>query len=167
MHYTRWKRLGTTDATLIYGDDLARFWSKVDRRADDECWPWLGSLDRDGYGRWRTKTTHMLASRRAYELLIGPIPEGMHIDHVWERGCTQRDCVNPAHLEPVTPGENVRRSEPARRTHCPHGHEYTEENTSLTSGTGRTCVTCNRERMRRRRARPAAVRQATDVAPGI
>lgn len=163
-HYARVKRTGSTETTLIYGDDLARFWSKVAKGEPDECWPWTGALDADGYGRFRTRTSHEPASRTSYRLLVGPIPDGLHIDHVWARGCTRRDCVNPAHLEPVTPAENVRRGEPARRDHCPRGHEFTEENTSLTSGTGRTCVICNRERMRRRHAGAAAVREATGVA---
>lgn len=157
VHYARWQRHGDPNqVTLIYGDDLARFWSKVDKRGPNECWPWLAHVDQDGYGRWRTKTSHEPAARTSYRLLVGPIPDGLQIDHVYKRGCRRRDCVNPSHLEPVTAGENVRRAEPSRRTHCPQGHEYTVENTSLSSGTGRTCVECNRERNRSRRAESPA-----------
>lgn len=170
-HYARWRRNGDPLAGNIRGDDLTRFWTKVDKRADDECWPWLGTIDKDGYGRFRRtlapgEHTSEPAARTAYRLLVGPIPEFHHIDHVYARGCRRRDCVNPAHLEPVTPAENSRRGEPARRTHCPRGHEYTPENTSLTSGTGRTCVTCNRERLAKNRERNRqARRQATAVGP--
>jgi hypothetical protein len=156
-HYARWKRHGDPIGGGIRGDDLARFWSKVDKRGSFECWPWLGTIDRDGYGRFRLASPNRSdpAARMSYRMLVGPIPDGLVIDHVWARGCTRRDCVNPAHLEPVTNGENIRRSEPARRSHCPRGHEYTPDNTSLTSGTGRTCVICNRRRVRAARSRNA------------
>jgi len=164
-HYRRWKLYGDPAAvTVIRGDELSRFWAKVDRRGNDECWPWTGALTHDGYGRFRLRYSHEIAARTAYRLLVGPIPEGKQIDHVWERGCRRRDCVNPAHLEPVTPAANTQRGEPSRRTHCPRGHEYTPENISLTSGTGRTCVTCNRERNRRRRAgNRGALTEAADI----
>jgi hypothetical protein len=165
-HYTRWMNNGTMAPQMIRNDDLSRFWSKVDKRGDGECWPWTGALTHDGYGRFRTKTSHEISSVVAYRLLIGPIPEGMQVDHVFARGCTRRDCVNPAHLEAVTVSVNIQRSAPGRRTHCPRGHEYTPENTSYTSGTGRTCVICNRERNRRARARRnAALAEADRVTP--
>jgi hypothetical protein len=168
MHYRRAKLYGDPGrVTVIRDNELARFWSKVDRRSDDECWPWTGATNKDGYGRFRLRDTHEPAARTAYRLLVGPIPAGLYIDHVWSRGCTRRDCVNPAHLEPVTPAVNIQRGEPARRTHCPQGHEYTPENTSTTSGTGRTCVTCNRERSRRRRAgERGSVTEAVGSGPG-
>lgn len=154
-HYARWKRHGSPTGGGIRGDDLARFWSKVAKAGADECWLWTGTIDRDGYGRFRMASPNRSepAARTAWRLLVGPIPDGLQIDHVWARGCRSRACVNPGHLEPVTPGDNSRRGEPARRTHCPHGHEYTPENTSYASGTGRTCKTCNRARMQKRRQR--------------
>lgn len=156
-HYQHWRRYGKPEADLIYGDDEARFWSKVDKREPAECWPWLGTIDQDGYGRFRLtlapgKHTSIPAHVQSHTLNIGPVPEGLVIDHVYARGCRRRDCVNPGHLEAVTNAENQRRGEPARRTHCPRGHEYTPENTSYTSGTGRTCVICNRQRNAKRRA---------------
>jgi len=169
-HWAQWRRTGDPIPTIIVNDDTARFWSKVDKRGPTECWPWTGYVDSDGYGRFRRtispgQYTSEPAARTAYRMLVGPIPEFHQIDHVHALGCTRRDCVNPAHLEPVTPGENVRRAEPARRTHCPAGHEYTAENTSTTSGTGRTCVACNRERQAKQRERRRSQRKATPVSP--
>lgn len=91
----------------------------------------------------------------SYELLVGPIGEGLQVDHL----CFNTLCINPAHLEPVTPKENTRRSV-ARITHCPSGHEYTEQNTMLVRnwrtgelGQYRQCKMCNRLRARVNRAR--------------
>lgn len=118
------------------------------------CWLWTaannGSL---GYGiiNWqgRNRGAHIVV----YELLVGPIPDGLELDHL----CRTPACVNPAHLEPVTHAENVRRglAGPVRaaqqlaKTHCPQGHEYSSENTySYPGRAGRHCKSCNRERMR-------------------
>jgi hypothetical protein len=81
----------------------ARFWEKVDKT--DTCWLWTGSSDRLGYGRFSTWPSVTLAHRFAYELLAGPIPDGLVIDHL----CRTPSCVNPDHLEPVTQRENLRR----------------------------------------------------------
>ncbi|WP_372495649.1 HNH endonuclease signature motif containing protein [Saccharopolyspora soli] len=154
-HWRRWKLYGDPNFTkLIRGDDTARFASKytVD---DNGCWLWTGRIDKDGYDKFRTPQAWRFAHRVGYAMHVGSIPTGLHLDHL----CRVRNCVNPAHLETVTPRENTLRGEPANRTHCPRGHEYTPQNTS---GTGRTCVTCNRARNRRRRERrrDAAVTQA-------
>lgn len=82
------------------GRQEARFWSRVERRLDG-CWQWTGPQDHGGYGRISSIRVH----RYAYELLVAPIPEGLTIDHL----CQNRLCVNPAHLEPVTMIENIRR----------------------------------------------------------
>lgn len=80
-----------------------RFWSKVAKTST--CWLWGGSVRANGYGVFSFQARTMLAHRYAYELLSGPIPTGLVIDHL----CRVRNCVNPAHLEAVTQSENVRR----------------------------------------------------------
>lgn len=107
-HYARWKKHGTTDDLRPSVEQ--RFWAKVDRRGSDECWPWTGAKLQHGYGHLKVGESYPPAHRVAYELLVGPIPEGLQIDHL----CRVRDCVNPAHLEPVTNAENGRRGRMAR-----------------------------------------------------
>ena len=122
-----------------------RFWRHVD--VDGDCWLWLGMKGDYGYGRFalghangkRTKTVS--AARWAYEYTLGPIPAGLEPDHL----CRTPPCVNPEHLELVTHAENMRRGKNANATHCPHGHEYNEENTRLYDGR-RFCRACKRQR---------------------
>jgi hypothetical protein len=120
------------------------------------CWLWQTGLDNYGYGRcslrvpWTTRR-RWSAHRLSWLILVGEIGEGLHLDHL----CRVRNCVNPAHLEPVTPTENVRRSTAAaywrNKTHCPRGHEYDEANTGHDTKGHRICRTCARDRMRERR----------------
>ena len=107
------------------------------------CWLWLKYKDKKGYGRIQVNGKPWLTHRVSYELHVGHIPEGLQIDHL----CRVRHCCNPSHLEPVTHTENVSRGEKANRTHCPQGHEYTEENASRNKN-GRTCRECGRARHR-------------------
>jgi hypothetical protein len=118
----------------------ARFWPKV--QPTGFCWDWAASKNEKGYGMFWLNSKHSKAHRVAYELLVGPIPDGMELDHL----CRNRACVNPDHLEPVTHAENMARSRAARK-HCPHGHEYTEENSWFDkTGEKRMCRTCMKER---------------------
>ena len=124
------------------------FWARVDKSAN--CWLWTGSINNAGYGRIARSGDGVggLAHRISYELEAGPIPAGLEIDHL----CRVRACVNPAHLEPVTRAENVRRAA-AAITHCRQGHEYAPENTYIDPRTRkRQCRVCNRLPGRRQRA---------------
>ena len=89
------------------------------------------------------------AHRVAYELLIGPIPAGLELDHL----CRNRLCVNPAHLEPVTRQTNQHRGASVsgisvRATHCPEGHPYDADNTYVRPNGHRVCRECARRRQR-------------------
>lgn len=110
---------------------------RIERGPD--CWPWLGSVDAvSGYGVANIPGRRTGAHRAVYELLVGPIPGGLTLDHQCHnrdrfckggRSCLHRRCVNPAHLEPVSRGENSRRGRgtPAvnlTKKRCPKGHEY-------------------------------------------
>lgn len=89
--------------------EVDRFWSKVDR--DPDCWLWLGLRNAYGYGRFFIPGGERLAHRYAYEFEVGPIPEGLTLDHL----CETPACVRPDHLEPVTNAENLRRRHARRR----------------------------------------------------
>lgn len=107
------------------------------------CAIWQGKVSRDGYGIiWRgQRPTH--AHRVVYEAEVGPIPEGKVLDH----SCAAPRCCLPAHLEPVTQSENLRRKSwrnRVRLTHCKKGHALDGANAIVTSNGGRICRTCTR-----------------------
>ena len=108
-----------------------------------ECWEWSGAKVR-GYGcfyYWDgTRSRSMMAHRAVWTVKVGPIPEGRELDHL----CRNPSCVNPSHMEAVTPDVNKRRQGDAV-TECPQGHPYTPENTAIYRNC-RTCKTCRRER---------------------
>ncbi len=141
----------------MFGDPRLprRFWEKCEVDPVTDCWRWIAALIR-GYGRfWIGPGEFAYAHRRAYEVLVGPIPDELELDHVRVRGCVHTDCCNPTHLEPVTHAENVRRGNSAAalkekyalQTHCERGHEFTPSNTKLNPGKGpgrRQCRACRR-----------------------
>jgi hypothetical protein len=105
-HRKRKARYGDPLATKrIIGDDEARWWSHVDRRGADDCWPWTAWIDDDGYGRFWTGESVGYAARWGYERFAGPIADKHMPDHL----CRHRACCNWSHLEPVTNRENVLR----------------------------------------------------------
>jgi hypothetical protein len=146
-----------------------RFWNRVN--TEQECWSWGGAHDRYGYSVFSINNKSVKVHRYAYELLVGPIPDGLTIDHL----CSNAGCVNPEHMEPVSASENTRRAalrrpkkEPAPKkpdgrktrvwpvlTHCPHGHEFTQANTKLQEGT-KVCRKCCALRQRAYTARKRA-----------
>jgi len=108
----------------------------------DGCWLWAGSA-RKGYGVWWQYGRRYIAHRQTYEMLKGPIPMGLTLDHL----CRNRRCVNPDHLEAISTGANVLRGEgpPARnrrKTHCVRGHPLKGSNLRTDRRGHRECVAC-------------------------
>ncbi len=150
-HNWRLKKYGSTDKPIRQARPATdRFWEKVD--ASGDCWVWTASMAGGGYGWFMlTKGQSVPAHRWCYEHLVGPIPEGLDIDHL----CRNRLCVNPDHLEPVTRAENMRRApwdcakQKAAKTHCPQGHEYAGENLVIDPNGARRCRICRATTRRR------------------
>jgi hypothetical protein len=111
--------------------------------SNNGCLIWRGKCTRDGYGTIKNDGRYLRAHRVAYELLVGPIPAGLQLDHL----CRVRNCCNPLHLEPVTSRVNTLRGNGltaihALKTSCPQGHAYDENNTYLDRANRRHCRTC-------------------------
>jgi hypothetical protein len=120
----------------------------------DGCWLWTGSINVGGYGVVTVggrSGKKLYGHRIAYELFVGPVPDGMELDHL----CRNRKCVRPDHLEAVTRQVNVVRgigpsmlgAINGAKTHCIRGHEFDEINTRIRPSGGRTCRAC--EKLRR------------------
>jgi formylmethanofuran dehydrogenase subunit E len=106
------------------------------------CWNWTGTLSAGKYGSIYYEGRMQKAHRVMWRVRRGEILEGMDLDHL----CRNTRCVNPAHLEPVTRSENLRRSplmgRNSHKTHCKRGHEFTPDNTRTRPNGHRTCIAC-------------------------
>lgn len=136
-----------------------RFLSKVTLPNDAGCMLWLAANAGGGYGRFYDGQRDVYAHRFAYELWVGPIPDGLQLDHL----CRTRLCVAPDHLEPVTARENNRRGVGpaalcAAKTHCAEGHPLAGANLRQADARRgrRRCATCDRNYQRRYRAAKGA-----------
>lgn len=127
--------------------DVDRFLSKIAHNEATDCWLWIGALDHAGYGHFSVNMVPLPAHRASYLLSIGPIPIGRQVHHK----CNVRNCVNPNHMEVLTPAEhvNVTVGHGKNKTHCKRGHEFTEENTRH-SKSGRICNRCRWIRIKER-----------------
>lgn len=124
---------------------------------ENGCWDWVGAIGVGGYGIWDADGGR-LAHRTLYIRAKGAIPTGLQLDHL----CRNPSCVNPDHLEPVTPRENTRRSNGisginSRKTHCLNGHPFDDTNTYVPKKGGRYCKQCALVRQRARAKRMRGV----------
>lgn len=149
-------------ATVLTVKDAVRFWAKVEQQGD--CWVWTACISgrnspSGGYGSFRLGQRMVRAHAVSYEQMVGPIPEGLELDHL----CSNRACVNPYHLEPVPHRVNVRRgrlssvagSDHREKVKCPAGHAYDQANTYVDPKGHRHCRTCGAARARSYRAQGA------------
>ena len=149
--------------------DLIRFFTKIEVSSesfykDSPCWDWIGYIYPNGYGRFEIKKPHT-AHRVSHVWFIGPVPKDIRIKQI-DHLCRRRHCVNPLHLELVTPRVNTERSDgPAainsRKTHCLNGHPLEGDNLRIDPTGRRICRTCkrttpeyNRQRYLKRKENP-------------
>lgn len=163
-HYQQW-RSATPPAERRRPTPVERFWSKVDQRSPDECWPWTDVPNSVGYGVFHLDGRRVGAHRIAFMLANDlPLDTVNTVDHTCHNQsgcaggprCPHRLCCNPAHLENTTSGLNTLRGESpsakhARKTHCVNGHEFTPENTYVyvwrrTQRPRRMCRQCMHDR---------------------
>ncbi len=140
----------------IHGHETAwkRFWVKVD--AEGDCWEWIATKTRGGYGLFSpVEGTNTVAHRWAWIALVGPIDEGLQLDHL----CRNRACCNTDHLQPVSRLQNVSRGAygkgKPRKTDCRNGHPYQGDNVVIQSGGVRRCRVCLTATQRRAKAKYA------------
>lgn len=114
-----------------------------DRGYETPCWIWQLFIHGNGYGQVRINGRETSAHVAAWEAVNGPVPEGHEIHHK----CRVKPCVNPDHLQCVTPEEH-RLLHVAERNCCSFGHEWTEANTYVTKAGARYCRACKARRQR-------------------
>lgn len=163
-HYRQWRTHGVVGGPIrqrINGTPEQRFWPRVDKhgplpshRPDlGPCWLWTTTASTtNGYPQFRHGRRMVLAYRFAYETIVGPIPDGLQLDHLCHNqsgceggpDCLHRKCVNPGHLEPVTNDENAaRRAGMHYAPMCRAGlHKMIENNVRITDIGLRICRTC-------------------------
>jgi len=124
-------------------------WKKIEREGD--CWVWTGSTANRGYGSIHHNGRNgYLPHRLVWELLRGPIPDGLVLDHM----CQNRRCVNPKHLDPVTNRVNILRGKSVAalnfiKTECVNGHAFDSKNTKIRKDGTRSCRQCERDRLKK------------------
>lgn len=175
MHYARWKVWGDPlhpgiKPNTPYGEPLAWLQNAIATYSPDQCWLWPYGMNK-GYGDLTHEGEH-LAHRVAYQLVKGPIPEGLSLDHLCHnldhnctvaKNCPHRRCVNPAHLEPVTSQVNTARGNTGRYPRpdiCKWGHSLTDPANVYWDGPYRKCMTCRRAQWTIQAAKRKAARHA-------
>lgn len=153
-HYARLRRYGRPEKETLKEKVMRNFTVN-----EAGCWIWSMGISFYGYGQIKWKREQKPAHRASWEVLRGPIPAGLQIDHL----CRNRACINPDHLEPVTQRVNGLRgfgmgAQNARKTHCKQGHAFSGENVEIRkdNGGGRRCKICKRTASRKSKAKVRA-----------
>ena len=144
---------------------LDRFLDGISPEPNTGCWLWEKGCYPNGYGQISRNKRKILVHRLSYEHFVGPIPEGLQLDHL----CRVRCCANPDHLEPVTAQVNQWRgstfaADNHRKTHCKCGLPLSGENLYVTPSGARNCMGCRRESARKfRQKHPGYHRKQSQI----